>query len=207
MSTTTPEFLYFDLGNVLFHFSHARVCQQVSAVSSVPAGDIGAFIDQHNYPVLLETGAVTIAEIHADFCKSFDVSPSLADVERAASDIFDINAPIIGLLASLVRARHRIGILSNTSRPHWEFLASRYTILKNFFPVVSLSYELGVMKPDREIYDRSAELAKAVPGKIFFTDDRQDNIDGALAAGWQAVLFENANQLAMELRKRGVQFN
>jgi hypothetical protein len=39
---------------------------------------------------------------------------------------------------------------------------------------------------------------------VFFTDDRQENVDGALAAGLDAVLFESAEQIAAELRRRGV---
>ena len=204
--STTPEFLFFDLGNVLFHFSHARVCQQVSEVSGVPAGDVGAFIEQSDYMVQLETGATTIADIHATFCKSFGVSPPLDAIELAASDIFEVNAPIIPLLMSLVRARRRIGVLSNTSHAHWEFLSSRYTFLRKFFPVLSLSFELGVMKPDREIYERSAEMVGVPPERIFFTDDRAENIEGALAANWQAALFTNPNRLAEDLRSRGVKF-
>ena len=157
--------------------------------------------------VALETGATTIAEIHTEFCKSFNVSPSLEETEFAVSDIFQINAPIIPLLMSLSRARCRMGILSNTSHAHWDFLTSRYTILQNFFATTSLSFEIGVMKPDREIYDRSADLAQVAPEKIFFTDDRQENVDGAIAAGWQSVLFKSPRQLTEDLRERGVKFN
>jgi HAD superfamily hydrolase (TIGR01509 family) len=57
-----------------------------------------------------------------------------------------------------------------------------------FDPLV-LSYEVQVMKPDRRIYEHSAKLAKVLPEKIFFTDDRLDNIEGARASGWNAQQF------------------
>ena len=38
-------------------------------------------------------------------------------------------------------------------------------------------------------------------------DDRPENVEGALRAGFDAVHFQNARQLADELRARGVHWN
>ena len=35
-------FLYFDLGNVLLHFSHERACRQMAAVASTPEREVTA---------------------------------------------------------------------------------------------------------------------------------------------------------------------
>lgn len=203
---TTPKFIYFDLGNVLFNFSHQLICEQVSKVSGVPRGDVCGFIEQGDLTHRLETGTTTLGQIHQEFCTSFNVSPPLDQIESAMSDIFEINAPVLPLITMLLAANFPVGILSNTSQPHWDFLASRYRLLRKF-PVVALSYEIGVMKPDLDIYERSAELARVAPQNILFTDDRADNIEGALAAGWQAVEFQSVGQVSEEFRRRGVLFN
>lgn len=203
---TTPKFIYFDLGNVLFNFSHPLICEQVAKVSGVPTGDVCGFIEQGDFIRRLETGSLTLGQIHEEFCQSFKVSPPLDQIETAMSDIFEMNAPVLPLVTMLLAANFPVGILSNTSQPHWDFLISRYRVLRKF-PVVALSYEIGVMKPDLDIYEWSAELARVAPQNILFTDDRPENIEGALAAGWQAVLFENASQVSEEFRRRGVLFN
>jgi HAD superfamily hydrolase (TIGR01509 family) len=60
------------------------------------------------------------------------------------------------------------------------------------------------MKPDRGIYDTAIERAGVAAHEVFFTDDRPENIAGALAAGIDAVAFTSCDKLIAELRKRGV---
>ena len=43
--------------------------------------------------------------------------------------------------------------------------------------------------------------------QVFFTDDRPENIAAAIAAGWDAVLYESVSQLNEALRTRGVLIN
>ncbi len=202
----TPRFLYFDLGNVLFYFDQPRVCQQIAAVSGgLPVGDVRAFVNR--YYLDLERGGVTVADVYQDFCAAFQVDPGIDAVCHAASDIFCPNTAITPLLTRLTMANRRMGILSNTSEPHWQFLQRQgYAILK-LFSVAALSFELRAMKPERSAYEQAAERAGVDAGDIFFTDDRPENVEGALAAGWQAAIFTSAHDLEETLRGLGVQFS
>jgi FMN phosphatase YigB (HAD superfamily) len=67
-----------------------------------------------------------------------------------------------------------------------------------------LSYEVGSMKPDRAIYEAAIRRAGVAAHEVFFTDDRLENVEGALAAGIDAVQFVNADQLIADLQARGV---
>ena len=42
------------------------------------------------------------------------------------------------------------------------------------------------------------------PSATLFIDDSQKNVDGAKAAGWQAVLFQNAKTLEADLERLGI---
>jgi len=209
--TAPPRFLYFDLGNVLFTFDKPRAVRQMAEVSGVALADIRTFFEETDYQKRLETGLVTPGEIHADFCQRFGVDPKNPRIEslsEAGSDIFQLNAPIIPLLTRLALANHRMGILSNTSLPHWEFLnAGQYWILRELFEVATLSFEVKSMKPDPEIYAAAAELVKMKPSELFFTDDLAENVEAARAAGWQATQFTSPSQLASDLRDLGITFN
>ncbi len=44
------------------------------------------------------------------------------------------------------------------------------------------------------------------PGRIVFVDDRQANVDGAVAAGMRAVRFQGAQQLEVALVEMGLEF-
>jgi HAD superfamily hydrolase (TIGR01509 family) len=63
------------------------------------------------------------------------------------------------------------------------------------------------MKPSPVVYEAAAKLAGVPASRIFFTDDRADNVAAALAAGFDAVLYESVSQVNEALRQRGVRTN
>ena len=54
---------------------------------------------------------------------------------------------------------------------------------------ITVSGEIGIIKPERAIYDHHVAAFGLEPQATLFIDDSQKNVDGAKAAGWQAVLF------------------
>ncbi|MCA9156538.1 MAG: HAD family phosphatase [Planctomycetales bacterium] len=203
--TQTPRFIYFDLGNVLLNFDHEIACRQMAAIAGVEPRVIRELVFQSDLQWQYECGQVTSREFYDHFREQTRSEPEFAELLHAASDIFTLNLSIVPLVAHLKAAGHRLGILSNTCDAHWQFVtAGRYWTVPDAFSVHALSFELGAMKPDPKIYEAAAELAGCEPGEIFFMDDREDNVQGALAAGFDAVLFRDTPTLARDLRKRGV---
>ena len=58
-----------------------------------------------------------------------------------------------------------------------------------------ISCRMKMMKPSREIFDAAAAEIGFPPGEILFVDDSLKNVDGARAAGWQAVLYVQGTDL------------
>jgi 2-haloacid dehalogenase len=69
---------------------------------------------------------------------------------------------------------------------------------------VTVSGEIRQIKPDRAIYDHHVASFDLDPAKTLFIDDSQPNVDGAIAAGWQAVLFTDAARLESDLKRFGI---
>ncbi len=89
-------------------------------------------------------------------------------------------------LVARVRRSVPVGCLSNTNASHCDDHFSRWPIF-DAFDFKFLSYELGLLKPDREVFDRVAELVAVPAGRILFLDDNQLNVDGARDAGFTAA--------------------
>jgi FMN phosphatase YigB (HAD superfamily) len=90
---------------------------------------------------------------------------------------------------------------------HWKYISrGRYGIVPDLFERTALSFEIGALKPDREIYTAAAEMAGVDPEEIFYTDDCPANVEGAQAVGFDAVPFTTVAALAAELRQRDVTF-
>jgi putative hydrolase of the HAD superfamily len=203
-----PRFIYFDLGNVILHFDHRRSARQMAAVAGLTEEAVWRTVFESTLEADSESGRITAREFWSRFCQATRTQPDYDALILAAADMFELNAPIVPIVAHLHAAQYPLGILSNTNDIHWQFISQgRYAVLRYFFQVTALSFQVGVMKPDPRIYQEAAKLAKTPPEAIFFTDDRPENVEAACQAGYDAVRFEGAGQLAAELRRRGVRWN
>jgi HAD superfamily hydrolase (TIGR01509 family) len=95
--------------------------------------------------------------------------------------------PLPGADALLADVRRRVpaGCLSNTNSLHWEDQSARWPILDSF-DFRFLSFELGFVKPDRELFDEVARRVGVPRGRVLFLDDNVINVDAARAAGFVA---------------------
>jgi glucose-1-phosphatase len=202
------RFLYFDLGNVLLNFSHRQACEQMGAVSGVSADMVWKVVFESKLEHRFESGEIKDEQFYEEFCAGVGSKPDYDALLRAGSEIFSVNAPILPLVAQLRAGGHRMGILSNTCRPHWNYCVHRnYGVVRQMFSTFALSYEIGACKPSPKIFLAAAALARVEPNEIFFTDDIPSHIEGAREAGFDAVLYTSVPALAAALRERGILCN
>lgn len=203
-----PRFTYIDLGNVLLMFDHDIACRQMSEVSGVAFDQVKKLVFAGTLETQYETGTISTAEFYEAFCQQTGTKPCLDALMHAASDIFSLNARIVPIVSQLAAVGMPMGILSNTCEAHWQFVKNgRFGLLNHFFPINALSFELKSMKPDSQIYAKAAKLAGVEPDEIFFFDDKLENVEGALKAGYDAVHYSSAETLVAELSLRGVELN
>jgi glucose-1-phosphatase len=114
-------------------------------------------------------------------------------------------APLPGADALLANVRDVMpaGCLSNTNALHWERQFSRWPIL-DAFDHRFLSFELGCVKPDRELFESVAELVGAPRDRVLFLDDNLLNVDGATAAGFAAMHTRGVEEARAALIAAGV---
>ena len=201
------KFIYFDLGRVLLDFTHERGFSQIGEVTGVSEEVVRQSLMKDGLSDRYETGELTTAEFHQEFCAATNADVSIDALTNAWADIFEIMPHTVNLAANLRSAGNRIGILSNTCAAHWEFAVERFRVLGQIFEPVITSYEVKSMKPDAGIYEAAAKAANCEPAELFFVDDREENVEGARKLGWNARLFVSALQLANDLDELGVEFN
>ncbi|MEN6405701.1 MAG: HAD family phosphatase [Thermoguttaceae bacterium] len=203
----TLKFLYFDLGRVLVDFSIERMFRQIGDVAGLSPAAVREVIVHGGLFREIESGRLSDREFFEAFCDGSHTRPDMDAMARAASDIFELKRSMLPVVAQLREAGWPLGILSNTCSAHWEHCAAQYRVLTEGFDVHALSYRIGAVKPEPAIFQAAAELAGVRPDEIFFVDDIAVHIEGALAAGFDAVQYTTTAALAAELRRRGVRFN
>ena len=97
--------------------------------------------------------------------------------------------PIDETVALLETLEDRVPLyaFSNTNAAHHAVWRARFAGALTSFRRVFVSYELGLRKPDRAAFHQVAREIGVRPERILFFDDTLANVEGARAAGLQAV--------------------
>ncbi|MBJ7539155.1 HAD family phosphatase [Marinomonas sp. C1424] len=106
-------------------------------------------------------------------------------------------------LVSAVKPEYHRAILSNTNAAHWERLMDEMGLAGHFHSYYA-SHLVGLVKPDRAIYDHVLDQLQIAPEQILFIDDNQLNIDTANELGMQAYRVKGIVEARTVLDEYGV---
>ena len=107
------------------------------------------------------------------------------------------------MLAELRAAGLRLVALSNWSAELFPVARERFDFLA-WFEGILISGEVGVNKPDRQIFEHLVERFGIEPATALFIDDSSANVATAAALGFRAVQFTDAAALRLELVQLGL---
>lgn len=198
--------IVLDMGNVLVRFSHARMCRQIAALCGVGGEVASQLLFERGWQMELERGTMSDEEFALRLGTAVGCPIPIDELRFAASDIFEPMPGIPELLGDLKRAGHRLVLLSNTSRAHYDFITSRWDVLTHFDELV-LSYKVGAMKPDTLIFDAVVEAIRCDPAQAFYTDDIAENVAAGRRHGLDAEVFIDVPTLRDHLKARGVRIH
>lgn len=148
----------------------------------------------------IETGRVTMEQFERELAarlRTTSGSPLAAEglVKRMFSGA-RADTRMIDAVATARNAGLKTGLLSNSwgNRDSYEF-----EHFDTLFDAVVISGEVGLRKPDPEIYALAARDLGVVPEQCVFVDDIAANIRGAVAAGMVGVHHSKTETTLQEL--------
>ena len=191
-----PDFVYFDLGNVLLYFDHSIAIRKMAKVAGISTEQIRSIVFDGTLQIEYESGQISGGQFVSRISDSIGRDLDVREMLQAAADMFIPNAHILPVLEKIRGLGIPMGLLSNTCEAHWSWISElAYPQVQGWFAPVILSYEVKSMKPDAHIYrEAQRHSGHEAPG-IFFTDDRAENVAAAHNAGWMAEVFVNADRL------------
>ena len=103
--------------------------------------------------------------------------------------------------------QYKLFLLSNTNDLHMESVRQqigmeRYNRFKNSFDVFYLSYEMGMRKPDEEIFQFVLDQNHLVAEETFFVDDVSENTDAAARLGIHVWNLQVGQEDITQLKSR-----
>jgi putative hydrolase of the HAD superfamily len=134
----------------------------------------------------LETGQLSEDEFELRFAKRL----GLGEASDLIDSMFRGMRPDESMVAAVRDARSsgiRTGLVSNSwSTSHYD-----RDLLAELFDAVVISAEVGMHKPQPEIYLLAADRLGLAPARCVFVDDLRENCAGAEAVGMTAVLHRD----------------
>lgn len=109
----------------------------------------------------------------------------------------------------LLSHKYRLFLLSNTDSIHINHFeqregASFYGAFYQCFEKVYFSYEMGMRKPDAEIYTTLIRQHELLPKHTLFVDDKKDNTDAAAALGIHVWNLKVGQEDVIELLEKNI---
>ena len=206
-NTSSPKFVVFDLGNVLIRWDAVRALEPTLGREAADDFLSNPQVDfmRHN---LTADGGRPWQDIIADWEK-VDPAWGLAGrtyVANFADAVGEDMPQTVAILHELVAQGVPVFALTNWSAELFHHAENRYDFLRLFRGIV-VSGRVGLVKPQREIFDYLDRTFTHEIGPLragLFVDDSLVNVDGARAAGMDAVQFTDADRLRVDLVARGL---
>jgi putative hydrolase of the HAD superfamily len=112
-----------------------------------------------------------------------------------------VNPATVDVLTDLRAGGTPLALLSNAGPDYASYF--RHGPLGDFFPACYVSGELGLLKPDAEIYRHVLDDLEITPAQAVFVDNRESNVAGAEALGVTGHVFTDAGKLREFLESLG----
>lgn len=184
---TKVQALLFDLGGVLIDVDFNRVLEHWQPISRLSLEELKAAFSADLPYQQHERGEITAAEYFAHLAGSLQLQHDPVHITEGWNAIF--GGEITETLRLVQEARTQIPcyVFSNTNATHQAVWTARYPSLAQSFERIFVSSEMGCRKPERRAFEYVAQAMGVPLNAIMFFDDHPDNVEGARAAGLQAV--------------------
>jgi len=98
---------------------------------------------------------------------------------------------------------HSIYSLTNWSNETFPVALKKFSFL-SWFKGILVSGDVGLKKPDPEIYKLLLDRYGLEANTCVFIDDRTENVKAASALGFSGIVFKNHTQLSKDLKKLNI---
>ncbi|MFO6299940.1 glucose-1-phosphatase [Rahnella selenatireducens] len=182
----------FDMGNVIIDIDFKRVLGVWSHLSGTPLATLTERFSMGEVFQKHERGEISDEQFAADLCHEMGIALSFEQFSAGWQAIFvGLRPEVITVFKKLREEGHRVVVLSNTNRLHLDFWPHHYPEIEANTDAMYLSQNLGMRKPEPEIFHHVLEKEGFSASEAVFFDDVAENIEAARAAGIEAVWVED----------------
>ncbi|MBA3828304.1 MAG: HAD family phosphatase [Taibaiella sp.] len=199
--------IIFDLGGVLLNINYDLTEQAFINLGIQNFPELYSQARQTSFFDEWEKGKITRDDFAARIVDLAGIQISAGDITNAWNAML-LDFPLRRLqILQQLRLHYDLFLLSNTNAIHEE--AFNKILMQNngirnigvFFDKVYYSHNIGMRKPDAEIYELVLAQHDLQPAHTLFIDDSPKNIQGAAALGIQTIYLQKGMTIEQDVFK------
>lgn len=179
------KLVLFDIGGVLINYE--RAFRNASIEQNIPYELIGDAFDKYDREIT--SGKITPQELYLKCLEENNLKAN-TNYDFTDSWVRDYSSikPTYGLVHKL-KPTYQVGLFSNIYKNMIPILKKKKLIPDIAYDFLFISCDIGLQKPDMEVYEYVLEITKLQPEQILFVDDRDDNLTVAKYFKWNIFKF------------------
>lgn len=198
--------IIFDLGGVVVPEENEEMRKSMSAVLGMP---FSAYIKRYlKFAHKATKGKIGLYDIYKRVVKDNNLKISAKKILELDLKLYKKyrqkpRKEMISFIKKL-KKRYSVVCLTNTELEIAEI--HRKTGLYKIFDKAFVSTEIGMRKPNINIYRKTLKDLKAKPRECVFIDDKKPNITAAKRLGMHGFVYKNYNKLKKDLKRISIVF-
>lgn len=181
------EHIVFDLGNVILNIDYQKTIEEFNKLGISNASNLYSQSSQSSIFDLLETGNISDQKFILEIKKLCQKTTSKEIIKAWNAILLEIPNERI-LLLNKLKTNFNIFLLSNTNSIHIKELiyklgVKKYNEFYSIFKKVYYSHEIGLRKPNPEIFKLIIKENNLKIQNILFIDDSIQHIESAKKIG------------------------
>ncbi|MET3804565.1 putative hydrolase of the HAD superfamily [Nakamurella sp. UYEF19] len=196
------KWVVFDLGDVVLRATTA-FGPLAELLTVAPDAFTAAYFEHRRAYDLHTDPAIFFTDVARSSGAGRPDAALIAELVRIDDLGWSVTDPdMLRLIEELHAARISLAVLSNAPSSMGRLIEVQPWV--GPFQHLLFSGDLGLMKPDAEIYRRLLAQLAVHADEVAFLDDRPDNINGAIGVGIHGFVFKGATAARADLRGLGL---
>jgi glucose-1-phosphatase len=203
MATSKIQVLLFDLGGVVVEIDFNRAFAHWQSISRLSLAELKATFTFDVPYQRHERGEITANEYFAHLTQHLQLQDGTARIAEGWNSIFVAEITETRRMVEAARAKLPCYAFTNTNAAHQAAWSAKFPAVVQAFDHIFVSSEIGHRKPDRSAFEFVARSLGVPMESILFFDDMLENVNGALAAGLEAVHVRGPSDVRAALQRLG----
>jgi len=191
----------FDMGGVFIRTLDISGRRQMAQKYGMSVQKLNDLFFKSPIAIESEKGLVSRAELLQYTLRQLEDPEE--DVEAFVAEFFskDEEDQELVQFVRAIKPHYKLALLSNAFQGTRQWMQERFTFL-DLFEISIFSYEVGMRKPEEQIFRLMLDKLQVEAQEALFVDDFKENIEGAQRLGMQTVWYYPRDAALAELKSR-----